>query len=346
MQRSSRVFSLAAKIGMFSLAVLAQSNTVSAAADSGKGYIAHQSVAPYIDSLVAEHKMDRGDLERWFSEAEKKQSILDAISRPAEKTKPWKDYRKIFLTQSRIEKGVEFWLENAEALARAEETYGVPAEMIVSIIGVETRYGSNVGRYRVIDALSTLAFDYPKRSKFFKKELTHFLLLTQEQKQDPLSLLGSYAGAMGYGQFMPSSYRAYAVDFDGDAKVDIWKNPTDAIGSVANYFKRHGWKSGQPVITRARVDADYDREAVKAPLKPSISLGDLKSKGLLAVESYPDTSMASPFKLEGSRGAEFWLGLQNFYVITRYNHSRMYALSVYQLSLAIGERYRSDQAQR
>jgi len=307
-------------------------------------YANHAAIGPYINELVSEHQLSREDLNRWFAAAEKKQSILDAIARPAEKSKPWKDYRKIFVTESRTAKGLDFWRANEDALNKAEATYGVPPEVVVAIIGVETRYGSNTGRYRVIDALSTLAFDYPRRSKFFKKELTHFLLLAREQGQNPMDLKGSYAGAMGYGQFMPSSYREYAVDFDGDNLADIWLNPTDAIGSVANYFKRHGWKTGEPVVTRARVSADYDPAIMKAPLKPAVTLASLNAKGVRAVEeNYATDQLAAPFRLEGDRGAEFWLGLQNFYVITRYNHSRMYALSVHQLSQALKQRYRAAQ---
>jgi len=307
-------------------------------------YANHAAIGPYINELVSEHQLSREDLNRWFAAAEKKQSILDAIARPAEKSKPWKDYRKIFVTESRTAKGLDFWRANEDALNKAEATYGVPPEVVVAIIGVETRYGSNTGRYRVIDALSTLAFDYPRRSKFFKKELTHFLLLAREQGQNPMDLKGSYAGAMGYGQFMPSSYREYAVDFDGDNLADIWLNPTDAIGSVANYFKRHGWKTGEPVVTRARVSADYDPAIMKAPLKPAVTLASLNAKGVRAVEeNYATDQLAAPFRLEGDRGAEFWLGLQNFYVITRYNHSRMYALSVHQLSQALKQQYRAAQ---
>ncbi len=321
-----------------SLSVLAIAG-MSASAQADESYANHALLGPYLDTLVAEHQFDRDELNAWFAAAEKKQSILDAISRPAEKTKEWKDYRKIFVTDSRAEKGVKFWQKNAEALKRAEQTYGVPAEMIVSIIGVETRYGTYTGNYRVIDALSTLAFDYPKRSPFFTKELTNFLLLTRDQKRDPLSLKGSYAGAMGYGQFMPSSYRAYAVDFDGDDKVDIWDNPTDAIGSVANYFKRHGWRSNEVVATRARIEETYDKSALKTPLKPKFTVSELADKGIKSVVEHSGDASATAFKLEGERGAEFWMGLHNFYVITRYNRSRMYALSVYQLSQNIRNLY-------
>lgn len=214
-------------------------------------YSQHPQAQKLIEQLVREHDFSRSDLLAVFHAAEKKQTILEAIARPAEKTKSWAEYRPIFLQPSRIERGVGFWLDNRAALQRAEQTFGVPAEYIVAIIGVETGYGEFTGRYRVIDALSTLAFDYPPRSDFFTKELTHYLLLTRQYRQDPLSHKGSYAGAMGLGQFMPSSYREYAVDFSGDGWPDIWQNRADAIASVANYLQRHGWQAGQWVAQRA-----------------------------------------------------------------------------------------------
>ncbi len=304
----------------------------SAAAGPSQGYSAHPQAQAFMDEMVAKHDFSREQLQQWFIQAEKKQSILDAMSRPAERTKTWAEYRNIFIQPSRIDKGVEFWMEHKETLDRAEQVYGVPAEIIVAIIGVETRYGSNKGSYKVIDALSTLAFDYPKRSAFFTKELRHYLLLTREQSRDPLALKGSYAGAMGYGQFMPSSYREYAKDFDGDNAVDIWDNPVDAIGSVANYFVRHGWKSDKPVVSRARVSKDYNREVINDSLRPKRTVGDLAEQGITAIERLEASAKATAMKLKGEQGAEFWIGLQNFYAITRYNHSRLYAMAVYQLS--------------
>jgi len=298
-----------------------------------------------MDEMVKAHGFEHQQVQHWFAQAEKKQSILDAIARPAEKTKPWKDYRKIFLTESRTRKGVEFWLRNRDALARAEQTYGVPAEVVVAIIGVETRYGHYTGRYRVIDALSTLAFDYPKRAKFFRKELAQFLLLAREQRQNPLGLKGSYAGAMGYGQFMPSSFRAYAVDFDNDNLADIWANPTDAIGSVANYFHHHGWQAGQPVVVRAQVQKNYDREVVNHSLKPRETLSSLLQKGFRPSADLSPDQLAAAIRLQGQQGVEFWLGLSNFYVITRYNHSRLYAMAVHQLSQEIKQAYLRREAQ-
>ncbi len=302
---------------------------------SAQTYQGRDDVVAFVDEMVKESQFNRDELLSLFAQAERKQSILDAISRPAEKTKPWKDYRKIFVTPSRTEKGVDFMHANKAALDKAEKEFGVPREIIVAILGVETRYGQHRGGYRVIDALSTLAFDYPKRAPFFRKELKNFLLLARDQKQEPASLMGSYAGAMGYGQFMPSSYRAYAIDFDGDGTADIWNNATDAIGSVANYFKKHGWKNGEPVVTRIRVQDGYDASLLTTNLKPTNQVSELVAAGYQPITPLADDQAALAIQLEGDNGAEFWMGLHNFYVITRYNRSHMYALAVYQLSQAI-----------
>lgn len=297
-------------------------------------YTGRQDVTTFIDEMVNEYQFSREEMQNWFAQAKKKQNIIDAISRPAEKTLTWKGYRKIFVTRSRIQKGVEFWRDNEATLAKAEQEFGVSASVIVAIIGVETRYGKNKGSYRVIDALSTLGFDYPPRAKFFRKELKQFFLLAREQKQNPLDLIGSYAGAMGYGQFIPSSYRAYAVDYTNDDFADIWNNPTDAIGSVANYFKRHGWKKDQPVIVRMRINEGYNKEILNDSLKPKHTVNSLLEQGYTPVEKLSDQS-ANAIRLQGKHGAEFWMGLHNYYVITRYNHSRLYAMAVWQLSQEI-----------
>ncbi|GAB3285423.1 lytic murein transglycosylase B [Parahaliea aestuarii] len=289
-----------------------------------------------IEELVAEEGFERDTLETLFGKAERQQSIIDAISRPAEKTKPWYEYRKIFLTEKREREGLEFYAAHRETLERAEAETGVPAEIIVAIIGVETSYGRITGNYRVMDALSTLAFDYPRRSAFFSKELKNYLLLTRDQGMDPMALKGSYAGAMGYGQFMPSSYRSYAVDFDGDGRTDIWNNPEDAIGSVANYFKRHGWNAGEPVVSAASLQGEVPEDWFNASLKPERSLVDYSAAGLQPVtEGLDPAQPATAIRFETEQGYEYWLGLKNFYVITRYNHSSMYAMSVYQLSQRI-----------
>ncbi len=295
-------------------------------------YVDNVQARAMIDDLVANEGFDRARLEAIFTSARRQQSIIDAMTRPAEKTKPWHEYRKIFLTEQRADEGREFMAAHRDTLARAEAETGVPAEVIVAIIGVETYYGRITGKHRVIDALSTLAFDYPPRSPFFTSELKHYLLLTREQGVDPLSFKGSYAGAMGYGQFMPSSYRAYAVDFDGDGKTDIWNNPVDAIGSVANYFKRHGWRAGEPVVSPAKLIDDVPGSWFNDGLKPKRIVAEYIAAGILPEQEIEPAADAAAMKFEGETGDEYWIGLHNFYVITRYNHSSMYALSVYQLS--------------
>jgi membrane-bound lytic murein transglycosylase B len=292
--------------------------------------------APLVNEFIAEMTRDYGfaseQLVSLFAEVERKQAILDAISRPAERVKPWSEYRPIFITDSRIARGVDFWREHEEALRKAEQDYGVPAEMIVAIIGVETFYGGNTGNYRVVDALSTLAFDYPPRAPFFRKELREFLMLTREEQVDPLTLKGSYAGAMGLPQFMPSSFRAYAVDFDGDGHINIWTNPTDAIGSVASYFKRHGWQPGEQVASRATVKGEQADQGLTQGLDPVSTVGQLRALGWSTEDTLSDELPVTAFRLEGAEGAEYWMGLPNFFVITRYNRSVMYAMAVNQLA--------------
>ncbi len=301
-------------------------------------YTAREDVRSYIGELVAEHGFSEAELTRVLGSAERKESVRRAIARPAEKTLKWHEYRDIFLKEPRISQGLEFWTDNAEALARAERTYGVPAEYVVAIIGVETRYGRIVGSYRVVDALMTLSFDYPReagrsRAPFFKKELTEFLVLAREEGKDPLSLKGSYAGAMGYGQFIPSSFRAYAVDFDGDGERDIWGSETDAVGSVANYFSRHGWQDGGRVVVQ--VDASGDAQALaNSTLALDLTVAEFKDLGV-EVEGLDEAETAALFRMEHADHAEYYLGLNNFYVITRYNRSRLYALAVHQLAEAI-----------
>jgi membrane-bound lytic murein transglycosylase B len=312
--------------------------TLSCAADT---YESNPAALAIVDELVREEGFDRDELMRVFANAERQESILEAIARPAEKVKPWYEYRAIFLTDKRVNEGLAFFDEHAETLARAEESFGVPAEMIVAVIGVETLYGRITGSYRVIDALSTLAFDYPRRSPFFTGELKNYLRLTRQQGFDPLTLKGSYAGAMGYGQFMPSSYLGYAVDFDGDGVIDIWNNPVDAIGSVANYFKLHGWTEGAPVVYAADAAADAPGDwfvSSRKDLKPVRTVGQFVEAGIVPRADLDSTAMATAMKFELENGYEYWLGLHNFYVITRYNHSAMYAMSVYQLSQRLAAR--------
>ncbi|MBI6847860.1 lytic murein transglycosylase B [Pseudomonas syringae] len=295
-------------------------------------YEGSPQVAEFVGELTRDYGFAGEQLMGLFREVERKQAILDAISRPAERVKQWKEYRPMFITDTRIARGVDFWRQHEAALARAEQEYGVPAQIIVSIIGVETFFGRNTGNYRVIDALSTLGFDYPPRAPFFRKELREFLLLAREQQVDPLTLKGSYAGAMGLPQFMPSSFRAYAVDFDGDGHINIWTDPDDAIGSVASYFKRHGWVAGQQVVSRATARGDRVDEGLSPALDPVMSVGELRQLGWASHDALRDDMPVAAFRLEGDNGPEYWLGLNNFYAITRYNRSVMYAMAVYQLS--------------
>jgi membrane-bound lytic murein transglycosylase B len=292
--------------------------------------------SPQVAEFVAEMTRDYGfageQLMGVFSEVQRKQAILDAISRPAERVKPWKDYRPMFITDARIARGVDFWRQHEAVLARAEQEYGVPAQYIVAIIGVETFFGRNTGNYRVIDALSTLGFDYPPRAEFFRKELREFLLLAREEQLDPLTLKGSYAGAMGLPQFMPSSFRNYAVDFDGDGHINIWNNPDDAIGSVASYFKRHGWVAAEPVVSRAQVRGERADEGLTSGIEPVKTVAQLRALGWSGDDALRDDQPVTAFRLEGENGPEYWMGLKNFYAITRYNRSVMYAMAVHQLS--------------
>ena len=292
-------------------------------------YSGHPS-AEALMNRIAERGVDRDWLQSALSEATRQESILKAISRPAEKSKPWSEYQDIFLTERRAKEGIKFWRENKEVLDRVSKDTGVPSEVIVAIIGVETYYGRITGGYRVIDALSTLAFDYPRRSPFFTKELEVFLELAYHSGLPIKELKGSYAGAMGLGQFMPSSYRAYAKDFEGDGVIDIWKNPSDAIMSVANYFVAHGWRPGGEVIVSARFSGDPT--LFDAGLKPKLSIEVLAHRGLKPATEQAVDQLATPIKFDGKSGEEYWLGLHNFYVITRYNHSAMYAMAVHQLS--------------
>jgi membrane-bound lytic murein transglycosylase B len=319
-----RLASLICSLSLFSSAAFAD-------------YSQHEEAKKFIAEMVQEHQFTEAELTAWLKSAEKRQPILDAISRPAEKAKPWRDYRPIFIQPQRVTSGVAFWKQHADALARAEKQFGVEQEIIVAIIGVETGYGRNMGSHRVIDALSTLAFDYPPRSPFFRSELKNYFLLTREQQKDPLAFKGSYAGAMGYGQFMPSSYRNWAVDFDGDGFVDIWNNPIDAIGSVANYFKAHGWRHKNAVVLAAEFTGDRSASEIvfNQIQPPTITYREWKKSGLKAKVKTSSSLPLTAIEFDGVKGLEYWLGLHNFYVITRYNRSPMYAMAVYQLSQEI-----------
>ncbi len=308
-----------------------------------QSYDNRPEVQAFINDLVKKDKLNRDEVTRLMKSAVHQQSIIDSISKPAEHTMTWARYRKIFITEDRINKGVAFYNTHKSVLKRAEKQYGIPAEMIVAIIGVETKYGENKGTFRVVDALSTLGFDYPPRATFFRQQLREFMLLGREAGINLDTAVGSYAGAMGYPQFIPSSYRVFAVDFDADNRVDLINNPVDAIGSVANYFRKHHWQTGEAVVKRARFNGSPANLAkldkmFNQSLKPSVKAGQLAALGLQPKTPLPPAMVVSPMRLEGSSGIQYWIGLNNFYVITRYNHSSLYAMAAHQLSQKIKEK--------
>ena len=308
------------------------------------GYAHRAEVKAFIDELVREHGFDRAALARVFAAARYQPKIVAAMQRPLLEPPKWHAYAPQFLSQARIDGGVAWWSSQAAELARVEETFGVPAEIVVAIIGVETFYGRNTGSHRALDALSTLAFDYPRRAAFFRGELKQFLLLARDLGVSPLAPRGSFAGALGVPQFMPGSYRNFAVDFDGDGRVDLWMNPADIVGSVANYLARHDWHRGQPVLLRASLP-DGDRDLVLRRLDGGLSerrtLADWAGDGVIAVDApqglAPDPVGVLLLEEKSATGEEasYWIACHNFYVITRYNRSRLYAAAVWELAQAI-----------
>lgn len=288
------------------------------------------ALTTFIDDMAARHGFAKPTLQQWFAKAKVKKSILRAMNNPGEAL-PWHEYYPRFINDKRINGGVAFMRRHAEVLQRAEQQYGVPPEIVTAIVGVETAYGSNTGGYRVLDALTTLAFHYPKRADFFRGELEEFLLMVKEEKLSPLKVKGSYAGAMGIGQFIPSSYRKYGIDFDGDGKRQL-AEVTDAIGSIAHYLHKHGWQRGAPVTLPAEVPA---KDTITLGIKTDSTLGKLQHTGVVFEVNLPATTPAGVFALETESGTAYWLSLNNFYVITRYNRSSRYAMAVYQLAEAI-----------
>lgn len=287
-------------------------------------------IPEFIDEMVSKHNFERAELESAFEHSRHIPQVIEAISRPST-FRPWVEYRASFVNKERIRLGLKFWNRHHKALQRAEQKYGVPQEIILAVIGVETVYGLDVGKFRTLDALTTLAFDYPKRAPFFRSELENYFLLAREQQFDLLSLQGSYAGAMGIPQFMPSSYRNYAVDFNGDGKVDLLGEAMDAIGSVANYLKGYGWVSGAKVAVQARIDEQVCAGDISTPRPLQAWL----SAGVIPLEKTGVEGSARLIDFTVENGKEFWLALDNFEVITRYNNSDFYAMSVFQLAEAV-----------
>ncbi|MCH8059814.1 MAG: lytic murein transglycosylase B [Proteobacteria bacterium] len=313
-----------------SIAVFGLSCSPSIAVD-----VERADVKAFIESMAQQHDYDRAELRDILGQAQIKQSIIEQISKPAEKTLSWAEYRLIFLTRERVRAGADFWQENRDTLDDISQSTGVPAEILVAIIGVETYFGRITGSHRVLDALTTLAFNYPPRKTFFRRELEEFLLLVREEGMQATAVFGSYAGAMGRPQFMPSSYRAYAVDFTGDGRRDIWNNWADVAGSVANYFVAHGWNAGEEITSQATLSSRWRGPLPDNTLTPAETVSSLSKLGVLFVTDLPNNSESQLITLEGDRGTEHWVGFHNFFVITRYNRSVMYALAVHQLGREI-----------
>jgi len=294
----------------------------------------------FIDRMVTRHDFDRAALTALLDGATIEQTVLDTMSRPAERVVPWYEYRNIFMTEERIAAGARFWAEHADTLQSIAERYAVAPEMIVAIIGIETYFGTRMGKYRVLDALATLAFAYPPRSSFFASELESFLLLTRDEQVDATAALGSYAGAMGAGQFIPSSYRAYAVDADGDGKRDLWTDWDDIFGSVANYFAKHGWRAGEPVMDLASRSDEFAGPEPRNNLDLGDTVGSLARMGYVFTTTLPSDAPAAAYSYEAEGGgSEYWVGYHNFRVVTRYNRSTKYALAAHQLAQAVHARY-------
>jgi membrane-bound lytic murein transglycosylase B len=292
-------------------------------------------VKDFIAHMVDAYAFKKRPLRKLLKSAQSQPVIIDAMSKPAEKAKPWYEYRSIFLTERRIHEGTEFWVAHRQALDQASVRSGVAPEYLAAILGVETFYGRLTGTYRVLDALVTLSFDYPARAKFFRDELEQYLLLTRDAHFDPLAIKGSYAGAMGAPQFMPSNYRRYAVDADADGHIDLWSNWADVCASVGNFLKEHGWNAGEPVLGEATVVEDKAGDLDGHKLILSETVGSLTAKGVSFESALPADAPALLIAADETDGVHWRVGYNNFFVITRYNHSALYAMAVYELAAAI-----------
>src|SRR5262245_11647887 len=288
-------------------------------------------VETFIQEMVQKHKFREAALRKTFAKVEMNPAVISAISAPLT-ARPWHEFRPRYVDEARINGGVKFWREHAKTLAAAREKFGVPEEIIVATIGVETTYGRYVGTHGVLESLTTLAFNYPPRAALFRSELEQYLLLAREAKVDAGTVKGSYAGAIGIPQFLPSSYRRYAVDFDGDGRRDLVRSTADAIGSVANYYKSHGWRAGAAIAIPAEVDPRGADALVGMGTKPRIKVGDLKQLGVTPSAPVDEAAAAAVFVVRMQDGPRYWLGFSNFHAITRYNPSVNYALAVHELA--------------
>jgi membrane-bound lytic murein transglycosylase B len=295
-------------------------------------------VKSFIDAVSEKDAIPKRQLRKLLAAAKSQPAIIEAMDRPAEKAKPWFEYRPIFLTERRIKEGTEFWLAHRQELDQASIRSGVAPEYLAAIVGVETYYGRMTGSYRVLDALSTLAFDYPARAQFFRDELEQFILLTRDTGLDPLTVKGSYAGAMGAPQFMPSNYRRYAVDANGDGHIDLWGSWSDVCASVGNYLKEFGWNAGEPVLSEATVAADKAAGLDGHKLALADTVESLQAKGVSFDSSLPPDAPVILIAADESDGVHWRVGYNNFFVITRYNHSALYAMAVYELAAAVKQR--------
>ena len=295
-------------------------------------------VKQFIAHMAGTSSFKKRELRKILKAAKTQPAILEAMDRPAEKAKPWFEYRPIFMTEKRVQEGTDFWLAHRRALDQASVRSGVAPEYLAAILGVETYYGRLTGSYRVIDALSTLAFDYPARGKFFRDELEQFLLLSHDTGLNPLSVKGSYAGAMGAPQFMPSNYRRFAVDADADGHVNLWNNWADVCASVGNYLKEHGWNPGEPVLSEATVAPERAADLDGRNLALSETVGSLRAKGVSFDSTLSADAPALLIAADDADGVHWRVGYNNFYVITRYNHSALYAMAVYELAAAVRQR--------
>jgi membrane-bound lytic murein transglycosylase B len=312
---------------------LAASGETAAAID-----IRRPEVKEFIVRVAETSSFSKHQLRKILKAAQSQPAIIEAMDRPAEKSKPWSEYRPIFLTERRIREGTDFWLAHRQALDQASIRSGVAPEYLAAILGVETYYGRLTGSYRVLDALATLAFDYPARAKFFRDELEQFLLLTRDSGLDPLSVKGSYAGAMGAPQFMPSNYRRYAVDAEADGHINLWTDWPDVCESVGNYLKEHGWNPGEPVLSDASVAPDKVSDLDGRTLALSETVGSLRTKGVNFDSTLAENAPALLIALDDTDGTHWRVGYNNFYVITRYNHSALYAMAVFELAAAVKQR--------